>query len=203
MRSNVNRAAVLGLFLAAAPLAWAAPTDGEKCKDWTVRCETVPGEGAKLDVKVEGAEAGAAPAEGDKGAAAAPAAAEVPPPEGSVTICQITQILNEKESNNPVMQVAIGYLPGQEQPVAAITLPLGIWLPPGLQLQVDGGKKGRVPVDTCVPGGCRAGVELDPEFLASMKKGSQLNVTFGGGNRQPLTIPVSLQGFSAALDSLK
>ena len=197
MFTYARRVAVFGVIMASAPLAWAAPTDGEKFKDWTVNCETVPAEqSAKLDVKVEGSDEAAA------GAEAATETAATPPAEG-VTICQISQILNEKESNNPVMQVSVGYLPEQEQPVAAITLPLGIWLPPGLQLQVDDGKKGRVPVDTCVPGGCRAGVELDAEFLASMKQGNQLNVTFGGGNRQPLTIPVSLQGFSAALDALK
>lgn len=197
MFTTAYRVAVLGIIMASAPMAWAAPTDGEKFKDWTVSCETIPPEeSAELDVKVEGSDQAA---EGDK---AARESAATPPAEG-VTICQITQTLNEKESNNPIMQVAVGYLPEQENPVAAITLPLGIWLPPGLQLQVDEGKKGRVPLDTCVPGGCRAGIELDAEFLASMKKGNELKVTFGGGNRKPLTIPVSLQGFSAALDALK
>lgn len=202
MRSSVNRAAALGVLLVAAPLAWSAPTEGEKFKDWTVGCETLPGEGAKLDVEVEGADKNAAPETADKNAAA-PAEQNAAAPAEGITICQITQLLNEKGSDQPVMQVAIGYLPGQEQPVAALTLPLGIWLPPGLQLQVDSGKKGRIPVDTCIPSGCRAGFELDAEFLASMRQGNQLNVTFGGGNRKPLTIPISLQGFSAALDSLK
>jgi len=194
MHQIFSRLAVMGAVLAASTAAMGAPEDGAKFDDWTVRCDEVPKPSSKLEVTVDGSDqAGeAAAAEGD-----APAAGE------TETICQITQILNEKGSNQPVMQVAVGYLPDTEHPVGAFTLPLGIWLPPGLQLQVDSGKTGRVPVDTCGQGGCRAGVELDAQFLASMKKGSALNVTFGGAGRQPVTVPVSLKGFTAALDSLK
>jgi invasion protein IalB len=202
MYQTFNRLAVLGAVLAASAATYGAPpADGTKFEDWTVRCEAVPKPSSKLDVTVDGADkpanAAAANSDGSSGAEAA-----VPASGETETICQITQILNEKGSNKPVMQIAIGYLPEQKLPVAAVTLPLGIWLPPGLQLQVDSGKTGRVPVDTCIPGGCRAGVELDEQFLASMKKGSELNITFGGGTRQPVTVPVSLKGFTAALDSL-
>jgi len=204
MRNQGYPGVMLGVLLLSASTAWAAPVDGEKIKDWTVRCETLGAEeGKKLDVKVEGAEASATEAKDGEAAAGGDKAESAKPAEGGTTVCQITQILTEKESNNPVMQMAIGFIPEQKHPVAVITLPMGIWLPPGVQMQVDGGKKGRVPVDTCVPGGCRAGVELDDEFLATMKKGNVLNITFGGGNRQPITVPVSLNGFTAALDKLK
>jgi len=201
MHQMFNRLAVLGVVLAASAAVYGAPpADGTKIGDWTVRCDAVPKPSSKLEVTVEGSDKDASAAAGAseaKADAAAPAAGE------TETICQITQILNEKGSNKPVMQIAVGYLPEQEKPVGAVTLPLGIWLPPGLQLQVDSGNTGRVPIDTCIPGGCRAGVELDDAFLASMKKGNELNITFGGGNRQPVTVPVSLKGFTAALDSLK
>ena len=170
--------------------ALAEPEAGKKYEDWTVQCETIPVPQEKLAVKVEGSEDS-----GDE-KADAPATKET-------TLCQIVQTLTEESSDQPVMQMAVGYLPGNESPVGALLLPLGIWLPPGVELRVDEGNTGRIPVDTCDPAGCRAGVELDAEFLASMKKGNELNVTFGGRNRQGITVPISLKGFTAALDSLQ
>lgn len=197
MQNSLSRAAILSVLLVASVAVVAAPESGKKFKDWTVECETVPVPQQKLDVKVEGSEAAGKGTEGAKKEESADTAAE------TTTICQIVQTLTEKSSDRPVLQVAIGYLPDTTKPVAAILLPLGIWLPPGVALQVDDGKTGRVPLDTCDPGGCRAGVELDDEFLALMKAGKELNVTFGGRNRKGITVPVSLQGFTAALDSLK
>lgn len=189
---SIRLVACTALLLASLPVL-AEPQDGQKFKDWTVECQSVPKPEAKLDVKVEGGE----------GAASGSAETTETAPVAEITICQIVQTLTEKSADKPVLQVAIGYLPDQKVPVASFVLPLGIFLPAGLQLRVDEGKTGRVPFVSCDPVGCHAGVELDDEFLASMKKGSQLNVTFGTPNRQGVTAPVSLQGFTAALESLQ
>ena len=61
-----------------------------------------------------------------------------------IEICQISQTLIDKESDQPMMKIAVGYVPDKDQPVAVITLPLGIFLPPGIELQIDG--KGKVGV---------------------------------------------------------
>lgn len=183
---------LLGAFLALSVSVQAEPTPGQKFKDWTVQCEKIPVPDGKLAVKVEGSE--------DSGEAPAEAEASAPKEQD---LCQIVQTLTEKASEQPVLQMAVGYLPGVETPVGALLLPLGIWLPPGVELRVDEGKTGRIPVDTCDPSGCRAGVELDDEFLNSMKKGNELNITFGGRNRQGITVPISLDGFTAGLASLK
>jgi invasion protein IalB len=193
MQTHSIRLAVCTALLFASLPVLAEPQDGQKIKDWTVECQTVPKPEAKLDVKVQGSEEGGGGSE--EKAETAPAA--------EITVCQIVQTLTEKSADKPVLQVAIGYLPEQDMPVASFVLPLGVFLPAGLQLRVDEGKSGRVPFVSCDPVGCHAGVELDAEFLASMKQGNQLNVTFGTPNRQGVTAPVSLQGFTAALDSLK
>jgi len=190
MYRNSSWPIAIGALLVLSSPVSAEPKAGEKFEDWTVQCETIPVPQEKLAVKVEGSEGS-----GDK-KADAPATKET-------TLCQIVQTLTEESSDQPVMQMAVGYLPGSENPVGALLLPLGIWLPPGVELRVDEGKTGRIPVDTCDPAGCRAGVELDAEFLAGMKKGNELNVTFGGRNRQGITVPISLKGFTAALGSLK
>ena len=102
------------------------------------------------------------------------------------------------------MKVAVGYVPDKDQPVAVITLPLGIFLPTGIELQIDGkGKVGRLPINTCTPTGCQAGVQLDEDFVTRMKKGDQMTVTFGNPQGQGIAAPVSLSGFTAGLESLE
>ncbi len=121
----------------------------------------------------------------------------------SIEICQISQTLIDKESDQPMMKIAVGYVPDKEQPVAVITLPLGIFLPPGIELQIDGtGKVGRLPINTCLPSGCQAGVQLDEDFVSRMKKGNQMTVTFGNPQGKGVAAPVSLKGFTAGLESV-
>jgi len=121
-----------------------------------------------------------------------------------IEICQISQTLIDKESDQPMMKIAVGYVPEKEQPVAVITLPLGIFLPPGIELQIDGkGKVGRLPINTCLPSGCQAGVQLDEEFVSRMKQGNQMTVTFGNPQGKGVAAPVSLKGFTAGLASLE
>ncbi|MEJ2316988.1 MAG: invasion associated locus B family protein [Gammaproteobacteria bacterium] len=121
-----------------------------------------------------------------------------------IEICQISQTLIDKDSDQPMMKIAVGYVPDKDQPVAVITLPLGIFLPPGIELQIDGkGKVGRLPINTCLPSGCQAGVQLDEDFVSRMKQGSQMTVTFGNPQGKGVAAPVSLKGFTAGLASVE
>ena len=47
MRYQGYPGVLLGALLLSASSAWAAPVDGEKIKDWTVRCETLSAEEGK------------------------------------------------------------------------------------------------------------------------------------------------------------
>lgn len=125
-------------------------------------------------------------------------------PEGKeIKLCQISQTLTNTEINQPVLKVAVGYVPGKKEAVMVITLPLGVILPPGVQLEVGEGKAARVPINTCLPSGCQAGVQLDKEFTTRLKKGKQLAVTFVTPAGKPVKAPISLSGFTAGLDSME
>ncbi|MEN8214103.1 MAG: invasion associated locus B family protein [Pseudomonadota bacterium] len=131
------------------------------------------------------------------------------PEDKEVELCQISQTLTNKELDKPMLKVAVGYVPGKEEAVMVITLPLGIILPPGIQLTIlkgkekDEGKAAQMPVTSCLPAGCQAGVQLDKEFTARLKKGSRLVVTFLGPDGKQVNAPVSLSGFTAGLESMK
>jgi invasion protein IalB len=125
-------------------------------------------------------------------------------PDGQeIELCQISQTLTNTEINQPMMKVAVGYVPDKTEAVMVVTLPLGVILPPGIQLEVGDGKAARVPINTCLPSGCQAGVQLDKEFTERLKKGKTLEVSFAAPNGQAVKAPISLSGFTAGLGSLK
>ena len=125
-------------------------------------------------------------------------------PDGKeIELCQISQTLTNTEINQPMLKVAAGYVPSKKDAVMIITLPLGVILPPGVQLTVGEGKAARVPITTCLPQGCQAGVQLDKEFTERLKKGTKLIVTFLGPDGKQINAPISLSGFTAGIDSIK
>ena len=78
-------------------------------------------------------------------------------PQGAQKVCHLFQVAKDDESGRDLVHVAIGYRGNQPEPLAIISVPLGIFLPPGVVLQVDGGKPIRAPYEVCDPDACRAG----------------------------------------------
>ena len=124
-------------------------------------------------------------------------------PEGNQEICHISQVVKDPDGERDMAQVAVGYFPNSEDPVAIVTLPLGVHLPRGLTLQVDRGEEIRVPIEVCNPGGCQAGVNLKSPLREAMLKGSTLKLTIYDPAGNTATLPVSLGGFTAGLGSLR
>ncbi len=117
--------------------------------------------------------------------------------------CFIFQNLVLREGGQRVLQVAIGYVPKTTEPIALISLPLGISLPPGVSIELANGQPIRFPVERCEPNGCRAGLKLKEDFLAALRHAETLTVRFHDAQRQPIEVPLSLSGFAAGLEALK
>ncbi|PWG62025.1 invasion associated locus B family protein [Sediminicurvatus halobius] len=126
-----------------------------------------------------------------------------PPPEdefGAAELCEMYQQVTHQESGQSVMEVVIGYPQGEDQPVALFNLPLGMRLPPGVQLQVDDNEPIRFPVQLCIRNGCRADVQLESGLVEQMKAGTQATITIADPQGRGVQLPISLLGFTAALD---
>ncbi len=125
-------------------------------------------------------------------------------PEGAEKHCHMFQNVVLKEDGRQLLHIAVGHVPDQERQIVAIlTLPLGIALPPGVSLQVDDAEPMRLPVEHCIPQGCRVLLPVDDNLLGAMKAGTLAKVTFNDATRQPIGVPVSLSGFTAAFNALK
>lgn len=110
------------------------------------------------------------------------------------------------ENGKPVMAVAVGKVPGNPNPGMIILLPLGISLPPGVELRIDGGAEIPARVERCERQGCQVEMLLEPDLLSALKAGQQVTVDFHVHRQDGLRrvrVPVSLLGFTAALDEVK
>ena len=116
--------------------------------------------------------------------------------------CIMFQNLVLKTGGQPVLQFAIGLAPTDNTPTVLMSLPLGIALPPGITIQIDDGKPATFPVERCQPDGCHAGMKLRDTTIAQLGQGQRLNITFYDGARNPINVPLSLQGFGDSFKAL-
>ena len=112
------------------------------------------------------------------------------------------QNLVQIKDGQPVLDFKIGIDPVDNTPTVIVTLPLGISLRHGISIQIDDGKKKNFPIERCEPDGCRAGMKLRDATIAQLIAGSRLTITFHLGEREPITVPLSLDGFGESFREL-
>lgn len=129
-----------------------------------------------------------------------------PAPEdafGAGEFCEMYQQVSEQENDQTVLEAVIGFPPDSERPVALFNLPLGMLLPPGVAMSIDGGEAERFAVQICLQAGCRTSIELGDELLSQMRSGERATLTIADPQNREVEIPLSLLGFSASLDTLR
>lgn len=122
---------------------------------------------------------------------------------GAPAKCQMFQNVVVKDSGQPILQAVVGYIDEVETPVGVITLPLGIYLPPGLTMQVDKGQTYELAFEVCGRKGCRVRFSIDDTLLGTLKRGNAAEIAFFSASRKPIRVPVSLKGFTAALAQIR
>ncbi|MGN6465743.1 MAG: invasion associated locus B family protein [Rhizobiaceae bacterium] len=145
-------------------------------------------------------------------AAAAPAHAQdapTQPPRGWFKACSKQQDVDICNVQNLIMadtgQLMTGIsmidIKGKvNRKVFQITVPTGRMIPPGVAVQIDGGKAQKLDYVICFPDRCVAEAQLSDTLVASFKKGQKLTLTSINFQNQPNPIDVSLAGFTDAFD---
>ncbi len=117
-----------------------------------------------------------------------------------VDICNV-QNITTAGNGQLITGVSLIELKGKvNRKVFQVTVPTGRLVPPGIGLQVDGGKTQKLDYVICFPDRCVAEVPLTDALVASFKKGSNLTLTSVNFQNQPNPIKVALTGFSGAYD---
>jgi len=107
------------------------------------------------------------------------------------------------QSGQLVGSVTIRIPPDTGKPVIVISAPLGVYLPAGITYSVDTGAPETLQIQGCDQNGCFANQPVTSDTLDAMAKGQKLNISFSNLNKQPITLPLSLVGFSAAYQRIK
>ncbi len=85
----------------------------------------------------------------------------------------------------------------------SLQTPLGVSLPAGVGISIDGAAVRPVPLVTCIERGCVASTPAGPDLVAALKAGKTLSVVARTVANQPLSFDVTLTGFSAAYDKVR
>lgn len=126
-------------------------------------------------------------------------------PEGDE--CFMYQLALDPE-DNPVAEVSILKLPPEAEAEAAsgvtVVTPLGTLLTEGIVLQIDQGESLQYPFSWCSQVGCFARFGLTDTSINEMKRGNagRMTLVSVGAPDAPVTLEISLSGFTAAYDSL-
>ncbi|WHO71489.1 invasion associated locus B family protein [Rhizobium sp. BT03] len=81
-----------------------------------------------------------------------------------------------------------------------VSVPTARLIPPGVIMQIDGGKGQKLDYAVCLPDKCTAEIPLTDAMIASLKKGSDVIFTSINFRRAPNPIKISLEGFTGAYD---
>jgi len=83
-----------------------------------------------------------------------------------------------------------------------VVTPVGVFLPLGIAVEIDGKAAGRLPYVRCVPQFCLANSEILSTTLKKLQMGSMANFIIYEAPGVSVPLNVSLKGFTAAYDSL-
>ena len=133
---------------------------------------------------------------------------ETPPaPEGQKAIRQCGMIQSTQSEKNPKASLTLVLVKTDTAEKSIINMrviaPIGVFLPTGVALEIDGEAVGRVPFTRCMPQVCMAFAEASPETLAKLKKGKEANFIIYEAPGIGLPMKLSLSGFTASLEALQ
>ncbi len=130
-----------------------------------------------------------------------------------VKICDTVQIAKEQkkkicithherlDGNTGMVLVSAGIrnVEGAKSERFLVMVPLGMALPPGIQVRIDDDKEPiKLRYTLCHVGGCTAETDATPELIKKLQQGKQMLVAAINAAGKPIGFPVPLNGFTAA-----
>ena len=126
-------------------------------------------------------------------------------PKDKPEVCLLVQKVSRKvgDKNQVLMSTVVRHLGPEKKLGFVFTLPLGLRLPPGLELRVDDkGPTQTIPYQICYQVGCQAWFVLDDAWLARLKAGLKATVKVRNRSGRVLTVPMSLKGLTAGIRAI-
>lgn len=116
--------------------------------------------------------------------------------------CAIVQSVAAEDRPNTTLTVIILRTQDSTSRLLRVVAPLNVLLPAGLGLKIDEADIGRAGFVRCLQTGCVAEVVMDEKLVGQMKTGQNATFIIFYNHDEGIGIPVSLNGFAKAFDSL-
>lgn len=124
------------------------------------------------------------------------------PPGAKFEQCALIQNVTAENQPNVGLSVIVLRTADQQARLLRVLAPLGVLLPNGLGLNIDGADIGRVAFLRCLPNGCVAEVVLDDALIKKLGDGKSAIFFVFKTPEEGIGIPVSLKGFADGFKNL-
>ena len=124
------------------------------------------------------------------------------PPGASSEQCAMMQNVIAEDRPEVGLSVVVLRTADNKAEILRVLAPLGVLLPNGLGLNVDGKDIGRAYFVRCFQDGCYAEVILEKSLLDTLSKGAAATFIVFQTPEEGIGIPVDLTGFSAGFAAL-
>ncbi len=124
------------------------------------------------------------------------------PAGASAEQCALMQNVVAEDRPEVGLSVVVLRTADAKAEILRVLAPLGVLLPNGLGLNVDGKDIGRAYFVRCLQDGCFAEVILEKQLLDTLKAGTAATFIVFQTPEEGIGIPVDLKGFSDGFDAL-
>lgn len=115
-------------------------------------------------------------------------------------VCSVRNIMTAN-TGQLITAVAIIDVKGKvNRKFMQVSVPSARLVPPGILMQIDGGKGSKLDYAVCMPDLCIAEIAMTDGMIANLKKGKEVVFTSINFQRAPNPIKISLQGFTGVFD---
>jgi invasion protein IalB len=120
---------------------------------------------------------------------------------GDQNNCFIFQTVVNGDTNQPVLQMAVGRSPQNGQLTAILTLPKEVDVKSGIDMNTDARTLTHFGYQRCAEKGCLAGLALDDSLIKQLRAEQGIKIVVSDGKRT-IALPISLNGFNDGLNAL-
>jgi len=115
--------------------------------------------------------------------------------------CRVSQT-QVGEGGARLFEISFGKIGAKGEFGVVAMVPLGIQIPGGVAIQVDG-KQINMPVLQCLPNGCQAGTTLDDAATKLLEKAKSMLIGMLDANGKTVTIAIQTKGLADGLQAIR
>jgi invasion protein IalB len=125
-----------------------------------------------------------------------------PPPGSSHDICALTQSVAAQDRDNIGLTISVEKF-SDGKLFLRMLAPLGVLLPPGIGVKIDGEDLGQAPFVRCHKSGCYAQMVVAGALADHLQRGTTAILSIFPNDAAGIGFPISLSGFDQGLAALR